>query len=102
MCDAVHGKKGVAAWTADKLHHWNWIPYLMGARRRVFKDPPANITPTLDTPVAAKSARWYADLLTKYGPSGMLSYTDDQAMRSQLSGRANMRTQSMSLDAAVV
>jgi len=31
----------------------------------------------------------------KYGPSGLLSYTDDQAMRAQLSGRANMRTQAL-------
>jgi multiple sugar transport system substrate-binding protein len=95
VCDAVHGKEGVAAWTADKLHHWDWIPYLMGMGGGLFKDPPANVTPTLNTPVAAKSAQWYADLLTKYGPSGILSYTDDQAMQSQLSGRANMRTQAM-------
>src|SRR5271165_3594371 len=96
VCEAVHGKEGVAAWTADKLHHWNWIPYLMGMGGNLFKDPPSNVTPTLTTPVAAKSAQWYADLLTKYGPSGVLSYTDDQAMQSQLAGRANMRTQSMS------
>ena len=30
VCDAVHNKDNVAAFTADKLHHWNWIPYLMG------------------------------------------------------------------------
>ena len=29
----------------------------------------------------------------KYGPDGILSYSDDQAMRSQMSGRANIRTQ---------
>src|SRR5260221_3163798 len=68
VCEAVHNKDGVAAFTADKLHHWNWIPYLMGMGGKVFKDPPANLTPVLDTPEAAKSAQWYADLLTKYGP----------------------------------
>ena len=31
VCDATHNKDGVAAFSADKLHHWNWIPYLMGA-----------------------------------------------------------------------
>lgn len=46
----------------------------------------------MNTPEAAKSAAWYANLLTKYGPPGVLSFTDDQAMQSQLSGRANMRT----------
>ena len=95
VCEAVHNKDGVAAFTADKLHHWNWIPYLMGMGGKVFKDPPGNLTPTLDTPEAAKSAAWYADLLVKYGPPGLLSYTDDQAMRSQISGRANIRTQAI-------
>lgn len=95
VCEAIHGKDGVAAWTADKLHHWNWIPYLQGMGGRVFKDAPTNLTPMLDTPQAAKSAAWYADLITKYGPPGVLSFTDDQAMQSQLSGRANMRSQAI-------
>jgi multiple sugar transport system substrate-binding protein len=95
VCDAVHGKDGVAAWTADKLHHWNWPPYLMNLGGRIFKDPPQNLTPTLDTPEAARSAQWYADLIMKYGPSGILSFTDDQSLQSQLSGRANMRTNAL-------
>jgi multiple sugar transport system substrate-binding protein len=95
VLDAVHGKDGVAGFTADRLHHWNWIPYLMGQGGRVFKEPPDNLTPMLDTPAAAASAAWYANLLIKYGPDGILSYSDDQAMRSQMSGRANIRTQSI-------
>jgi multiple sugar transport system substrate-binding protein len=95
VCDATHGKEGVSAFTADKLHHWNWIPYLMGAGGGVFKAPPENLTPTLNTPQAAQSGEWYANLLMKYGPDGLLSYSDDQAMRSQMSGRANIRTQSI-------
>ena len=95
VCDAVHGKDGVAAWTSDKLHHWNWPPYLMNMGGHIFKDPPQNLTPTLDTPVAAQSAQWFANLLTKYGPEGILSYTDDQSLQSQLSGRANMRTNAL-------
>ena len=93
VCDAIHNKDNVAAFTADKLHHWNWMPYLMGMGGAVFKAPPENLTPTLNTPQAAKSAEWYANLLMKYGPDGILSYSDDQAMRSQMSGRANIRTQ---------
>jgi len=95
VCEATNGKDGVAPFVADKLHHWNWIPYLMGYGGRVFRDPPGNLMPTLDTPEAARAAEYYASLLVKYGPSGLLSYTDDQAMRAQLSGRANMRTQAL-------
>ena len=57
VCEAVHNKDGVAAFIADKLHHWNWIPYLMGLGGSVFKAPPDNLTPTLDTPEAADVGR---------------------------------------------
>jgi multiple sugar transport system substrate-binding protein len=95
VCEAIHGKERMAAFTADKLHHWNWIPYLMGHGGTVFKDPPGNLTPTWDTPEAAKAADYYGNLLTTYGPPGLLSFTDDQAMRTQKNGRANIRTQAI-------
>lgn len=95
VCDAVNDKDGVKAFVADKLHHWNWIPYLMGMGGNVFKAPPANLTPTFASSEGIASAQWYADLLMKYGPDGQLSYSDDEAMRSQMSGRANMRTQAI-------
>ncbi|MGE5150940.1 MAG: extracellular solute-binding protein, partial [Rhodospirillaceae bacterium] len=72
-----------------------WIPYLMGYGGSVFKNPPENLTPTFASPEGIKAADWYANLLTKYGPDGQLSYSDDQAMRAQMSGRANMRTQAI-------
>ncbi len=95
VCEAVHGKERVAAFTADRLHHWNWIPYLMGMGGQVFKDPPANLTPTWNTPEAAEAAEFYARLLRDYGPDGVLSFTDDQSMQSQKTGRANIRTQAI-------
>jgi multiple sugar transport system substrate-binding protein len=94
-CDSVHGRDGISAFVADRLHHWNWIPYLMGMGGQVFRDPPENLTPRLDTPEAVRSAQWYAELLAKFGPAGGLSFTDDQAMRTQLAGRAMFRTQAL-------
>ena len=84
----MHDQEGVAAFVADKLHHWNWIPYLMGAGGSVFRDAPDDLMPTLDTPEAAESAEYYANLLVKYGPSGVLSYT--VAVRS-LDGAGSQR-----------
>ncbi len=95
ICEATKGMERVAPFTADKLHHWNWIPYLMGFGGTVFKDPPGNLTPTWDTPEAAEAAEYYGKLLADYGPSGVLSFTDDQAMQSQKTGRANIRTQAI-------
>jgi multiple sugar transport system substrate-binding protein len=94
VCDAVNGKDGVAAWVNDNIHHWNWPPYLMGFGGTVFKDPPKNLTPTLDTPEAVAASRYYADLLSKYAPAGVLAYTQDQALQAQLQGRGNLRSTS--------
>ncbi len=95
VCAATHKQEGVAAFVADKLHHWNWIPYLMGFGGSVFRGPPDDLFPTLDTPEAIEAAGWYANLLATYAPSGVLSFTDDQAMRAQIAGRANIRTQAI-------
>ncbi len=95
VCEMTKGMERVAPFTADKLHHWNWIPYLMGMGGQVFKDPPGNLTPTWNTPEAAEAAEFYGRLLSEYGPSGVLSFTDDQAMQSQKTGRANIRTQAI-------
>jgi multiple sugar transport system substrate-binding protein len=67
----------------------------MGHGGGVFRGPPGDLMPILDTPDAAEAAEYYANLLTTYGPSGVLSFTDDQAMRAQLAGRANIRTQAI-------
>ncbi|MGY3606533.1 MULTISPECIES: ABC transporter substrate-binding protein [unclassified Bradyrhizobium] len=95
VCAAVHGKDGVAAYVNDKLHHWNFPPYLMNMGGKVFRKAPDDLMPTLDTPEAARAAQYYGDLLSKYGPQGVLSFTDDQALRSQTEGRANIRTNAM-------
>ena len=95
VCKAINDKENVKAFVADKLHHWNFPPYLMGYGGQIFKDPPGNLTPTLDTPEAAEAAEYYASILRDFATSGILSYTDDQAMTAQLQGRANIRTQAI-------
>ena len=95
VCQAVNNKEGVAAFVADRLHHWNWIPYLMGFGGNVFRDPPDDLLPTFDTAEAANAAEYYARLITEMSPPGVMSFSDDQAMRAQMSGRANIRTQAI-------
>ena len=97
ICEATNKKENVSAFVADRIHHWNFIPYMMGFGGKVFRGPPDDLYPLLDTPESIEAADWYANLITKYGPSGVLSYSDDQAMRAQLSGRANLRSQSVGL-----
>jgi multiple sugar transport system substrate-binding protein len=94
-CQATNGKDGVAAFVADRLHHWNWIPYLMGMGGQVFRNPPDDLMPMFESAEAAEAAEYYARLLAEFSPQGVLSFSDDQAMRAQMSGRANIRTQAI-------
>jgi multiple sugar transport system substrate-binding protein len=95
VCEAVNNKEGVSAYVADRLHHWNWIPFLMGFGGKVFRNPPEDLFPAFDTPEAANAAEYYARLITEMSPPGVMSFTDDQAMRAQMSGRSNIRTQAI-------
>ncbi len=94
VCQATHTSQ-TAAFVNDKLHHWEWLPYLMAFGGSVFKSVPNDLTPALNTPAAIAAAQYYADILAKYAPSGVLSYTDDQAQRAQMTSRANIRTTSV-------
>src|SRR5579875_1998166 len=71
VCEAVNGKEGVAAWTADSLHHWNWPPYLMGMGGGIFKDPPKDLTPMPDTRLARQGPKWNANLPMPTGRPGI-------------------------------
>lgn len=95
VCAAVNGKEGVAGYVNDRLHHWHLMPFLMGMGGNLFRNPPGDLYPTIDTPEAAEAAEYYSRLLTEYGPPGVMSFSDDQAMRAQMAGRANIRTQSV-------
>ncbi len=95
VCVAINNKDGVSAFVADRLHHWNWVPYLMGFGGKFFRNPPDDLFPVFDTPEAATAAEYYARLITEMSPPGVMSFSDDQAMRAQLSGRANIRTQAI-------
>lgn len=95
VCEATNRQEGVAAYVNDRLHHWHWVPFDMGYGGKIFRDPPRDLAPVLDSEAAIRSAEYYVDLVTKYAPSGMLSYTEDQALRAQMAGRANIRTHSV-------
>lgn len=92
MCEALHGRDGIAAFINENHHGWTWIPYLHGFGGDVFRAPPDDLMPTLDTPEAIEAAEYYARLLSEYGPDGVLSYTYDQSLAALRMGRANYTT----------
>jgi multiple sugar transport system substrate-binding protein len=89
-CAAIHGTDGVTGFVSANLQHWFLPPYMQGYGGDVFVDPPNNITPALDTPAAIAATDFYGKLLSKYSPSGVLGYTEDQAKAALVGGRSNI------------
>jgi multiple sugar transport system substrate-binding protein len=89
---AVHGRDGVSGFVTENHHGWAWIPYLMGFGGTVFRGPPDDLMPMLNTPEAAEAAEYYARLLGEYGPDGALSYTYDTALNACKQGRVSYIT----------
>src|SRR5246127_3734435 len=89
VCAAINGTDNVNGIVSFQLHHWCLPPYIQGFGGNVFRNPPADIMPTLNTPEAIHAVEYYATLL-KSAPRGVLTYTEDQARQSLLTGRSNI------------
>ena len=93
---ATDGKEGVKGFVTNKTHHWMWAHFLQGFGGNMFKKPPENLTPALDTPEAIEAADWYGNLLRTYAPDGVISYVDDQMVTAQAQNRANISMHTLS------
>jgi multiple sugar transport system substrate-binding protein len=89
VLQAVHQKEGVAGFITENHYGWTFIPYLQAFGGKVFRNPPDDLTPMLDTPEAAAAAEYFARLVRDFGPAGALSYSSDQAVQAMKAGRIN-------------
>ena len=89
VASEINGTDGVSGIVSFQLHHWCLPPYIQGFGGNIFKNPPADIMPTLNTPETIQGIEFYASLL-KSAPRGVLTYTEDQARQSLLTGRSNI------------
>jgi len=90
---AATNKNGVAGILGDNRHGWNFPPYLQGFGGNVFRRPPDDLMPMLDTREAIAAADFYCHLLRDYAPNGVLSYSYDQVTAALKQGRANYVTE---------
>ncbi|MCK1741127.1 extracellular solute-binding protein [Bradyrhizobium sp. 139] len=89
VCAEINGTDGASGITSFQLHHWNLPPYIQGFGGNIFRKPPGDIMPALNTPETIQGIEFYANLL-KSAPKGVLTYTEDQARQSLLTGRSNI------------
>src|SRR5436190_10279111 len=85
----INGTDGVNGMVSFQLHHWCLPPYIQGFGGNIFRNPPTDIMPTLNSAEAIQAVEYYASLLNN-APRGVLTYTEDQARQAFLSGRSNI------------
>jgi multiple sugar transport system substrate-binding protein len=86
---AVHGKDKVAGFVTDNHYGWSFVPFLQAFGGNVFRNPPDDLTPVLDTPEAVAAAEYFARIVKEFGPNGAISYTPDQVVKALQTGRVN-------------
>lgn len=87
VLSAVKGQDETAGFVTENHPGWSFIPYLQGLGGNVFRNPPDDLMPVLDTPEAIAAAEYYARILREFGPNGVLSYTNDQCLQALRAGR---------------
>jgi len=90
VCAEINGTDNVNGIVSFQLHHWCLPPYIQGFGGNIFRNPPSDIMPILNSPEAVQAVEFYANLLKNYAPRGVLTYTEDQARQSLLTGRSNI------------
>jgi multiple sugar transport system substrate-binding protein len=90
VCAAMNGVENVTGIVSFQLHHWCLPPYIQGFGGNIFRNPPTDIMPALNSPQAVQAIEFYANLLKNYAPKGVLTYTEDQARQALLTGRSNI------------
>ena len=88
----VNKKDGVNGFLTE--NHWGWIfpSYLQAFGGNVFRAPPDDLMPILDTPEAVEAAEFLAKMINTYGPEAAAGYTYDQVTEALRAGRVNYST----------
>ena len=85
----VNKKEGVAGFSVENHWGWTFIPFLQGFGGNIFRNPPDDLMPTLDTPEVAAAAEYFAKLLNSYAPEAASGYSYDQVTEALRAGRVN-------------
>jgi len=90
VAGVLHKKDGVDGFLTD--NHWGfwYIPLLQGYGGNVFRAPPDDLMPTLDTPEAIHAADQLTRIVSKYGPPGAGGMAYGQTVEILKAARANL------------
>jgi multiple sugar transport system substrate-binding protein len=89
MAKAVHKQAGVPAFISENHYGWTFIPWLQAMGGNVFRAPPDDLMPTLDSPEVIAAADLFGHLTREYGPDGAVSMAYEQVLAMLKQGRVN-------------
>ncbi|MHB1133523.1 MAG: extracellular solute-binding protein [Chloroflexota bacterium] len=89
MLPAINKKEDVYGFLTENHYGWQFPPFVFAFGGKIFRNPPDDLMPMLDSPECQQAVEWYANIIKKYGPDGAISYTYDQATQALQQGRAN-------------
>ena len=95
VCEAVHGQDGVGRLRRRQAAPLELDPLPDGHGRRRVPRPAGRSHADARHARGRPGRRVVRQPADEVRPSGVLSFTDDQAMRAQITGRANIRTQAI-------
>jgi multiple sugar transport system substrate-binding protein len=101
MLQATHRKEGVAGYSTEANHNWAMMPIVHSLGGNLFRNPPEDLMPTIDSPEVVEAAGYYAGLLRDFGAEGILSFLVDQGVAALKSGRTNYMTHALAFLATV-
>ncbi len=77
--------------------HFPFPVWLQGYGGNIFKDPPNDVTPTLNTPEAVAAATDFCDLITKYSIGGTQVYDSPDCQNALAQGKAGIYIDALGL-----
>jgi multiple sugar transport system substrate-binding protein len=86
---AIHMKDDIPAYLVENHYGWTAVPFFHAFGGNVFRNPPDDLFPTLDSPEVAEGAELLGKLLRQYGPPQVLGYNVDQTTLAFRNARQN-------------
>jgi len=93
VCEKIHKPPEFYAYVARTEPngvHFPWPIWLQGYGGNIFRDPPNDMTPTLNTPEAIKATEDFVDLILKYSIAGTQIYDTPDCQTAIAQGKAGI------------
>jgi multiple sugar transport system substrate-binding protein len=83
----IHMKDDLPAYICENNFGWPVVSFIHGFGGNVFRNPPDDLFPTLDTPETIEGLDFIGRIIRQYGPPQAVGYNPEQTMQAFRNGR---------------